>query len=265
MLLSAPGASLYYEVRGAGPTLVFVCGGPTDADIFAPVADVLADRYKVVTYDPRGNSRSVMDPIADQNMDVHGDDVARLIDHVGGAPAYVFGNSGGGQIGMNALARHGDKITALIAHEPPCITLLPDGAEVMAGMERAHQLAQTDVMAGFGAFMALTGIDMTPPPGRKPETSERMKANLAYFTRHGILQIASYRPDLEALRRGKLVVGVGTESVGQLAHRTGMALAEALPVGAVLFPGGHGGYSRYVPEFAEAIVHAFAQISSPTV
>jgi hypothetical protein len=44
-----------------------------------------------------------------------------------------------------------------------------------------------------------------------------------------------------------------------------MALAEALPVGAQLFPGGHGGYGRYVPEFAEAIVHAFDQISSATV
>lgn len=256
MLLEVASGKLYYEVRGAGPTLVFVCGGPTDADVFAPIADALAAQFRVVTYDPRGNSRSVIDPIVDQDLDVHGDDVARLIDQVGGAPAFVFGNSGGGQIGMNALARHGDKIAALIAHEPPCITLLPDGAEVMAGMQRAHELARADVMAGFAAFMGLTGIDMTPPPGRKPETSERMKANLAYFMRHGILQIASYRPDLEALRHGKIIVGVGAESVGQLAHRTGMALAEALPVGATLFPGGHGGYGRYVPEFAEAIAFA---------
>jgi pimeloyl-ACP methyl ester carboxylesterase len=265
MELKLPGATLYYEVRGAGPLLVFVCGGPTDADVFAPIADALADRYKIVTYDPRGNSRSVMQPIVDQDMDVHGDDLVRLIDHVGGAPAFVFGNSGGAQIGMNALARHPDKLAALIAHEPPCITMLPEATDVLAGMQRAHELAATDVMAGFGAFMALTGIDMTPPPGRKAETSERMKANLAYFMHHGIVQIASYRPDLEALRHGKLCVGVGAESVGQLAHRTAMALAEELPIGAQLFPGGHGGYGRYVPEFAEAIVHAFDQISSATL
>jgi pimeloyl-ACP methyl ester carboxylesterase len=264
MELAVSGAKLYYEVRGAGPLLVFVCGGPTDADVFAPIADALASRYRVVTYDPRGNSRSVIDPLVDQDMDVHGDDVVRLIDHLGGAPAFVFGNSGGGQIGMNALARRGDKIAALIAHEPPCITLLPEAADTLAAMRRARELAATDVMAGFGAFMALTGIDMTPPPGRKQETSERMKANLAYFMHHGIVQIASYRPDLVALRRGKLVVGIGAESVGQLAHRTALELAEAVPVGAVLFPGGHGGYGRYVPEFAEAIVHAFDQVGSAT-
>lgn len=265
MQLEVSGGTLYYEVRGAGPLLVFVCGGPTDADVFAPIADALAKQYRVVTYDPRGNSRSVIDPIVDQDMDVHGDDLVRLIDHLGGAPALVFGNSGGAQIGMNALARHGEKIAALIAHEPPCILLLPEANDVLAEMRRAHDLATKDVMAGFGHFMGLTGIDMTPPPGRKQETSERMKANLAFFMHHGIVPIASYRPDLEALRRGKLVIGVGAESVGQLAHRTAMALAEELPVGAVLFPGGHGGYGRYVPEFAEAIVHAFDQINSATV
>jgi len=258
MQLDVPGASLYYEVRGEGTQLVFVCGGPTDADVYAPIADALKDRYTTVTYDPRGNSRSAF--TGPQVMDVHGDDLAALIDHVG-APAFVFGNSGGGQIAMNALARHRTKLRAAIAHEPPCITLLPDGADVMAGMRRANELGQTDVMAGFMAFMQLTGIDMTPPPGRKQETSERMKANLTYFVREGLIPIASYRPDVAALRDAPFAVGVGGESVGQLAHRTGLALAEALPRAPVLFPGGHGGYSRYVEAFADALHGTLRTIS----
>ncbi|HEY0253777.1 MAG TPA: alpha/beta fold hydrolase [Kofleriaceae bacterium] len=258
MLLDAPGAKLYYEVRGAGPTLVLVCGGPTDADVYAGVATALADRYRVVTYDPRGNSRSVMDdPTLDQNLDVHGDDLAKLITELGASPAFVFGNSGGGQIGMNALARHPNAIRALIAHEPPCITFLPDGDQVIAGMAHAMATGKSDVMAGFTEFMALTGIDMAPPAGRKQETSERMRANLTYFVQHGLLPIATYRPDLDVLRQKKVVVGVGTESAGQLAHRTGTALANALDLPAVPFPGGHGGYGRYVPEFAAAIANAF--------
>lgn len=258
MQLDVPGASLYYDVRGEGPPLVFVCGGPTDADVFAPIADALADRYTTVTYDPRGNSRSVF--TGPQVMDVHGDDLAALIDRVG-APAFVFGNSGGGQIAMNAFARHRAKFRALIAHEPPCITLLPDGAEVMAGMRRANELGQTDVMAGFMAFMQLTNIDMTPAPGRKQETSERMKANLTYFVREGLLPIASYRPDLEALRGARFAVAVGAESAGELAHRTGLALAEALGVAPARFPGGHGGYSRYVEAFADALHATLRTIS----
>lgn len=258
MQLDVTGASLYYETRGEGTPLVFVCGGPTDADVFAPIADALKDRYRTVTYDPRGNSRSVF--TGPQVMDVHGDDLAALIDHIG-APAFVFGNSGGAQIAMNALARHRTKFRALIAHEPPCITLLPDGEDVMAGMQRAHELGMTDVMAGFGAFMKLTGIDMTPPPGRKQETSERMRGNLTYFVREGIVPIASYRPDVAALRDAPIAVAVGGESLGELAHRTGLALAEALAVPPVLFPGGHGGYSRYVKAFADALHGTLRTIS----
>ena len=56
--LSVPGASLYYEVWGSGPLLLVIPGGPQDAGVFAGIARALADRYTVVPYDPRGNSRS---------------------------------------------------------------------------------------------------------------------------------------------------------------------------------------------------------------
>ena len=57
-ILDVPGATLHYEVRGGGPVLLLVCGGIYDAQGYADLADALADRYTVVTYDRRGNSRS---------------------------------------------------------------------------------------------------------------------------------------------------------------------------------------------------------------
>ena len=41
--LDVPGASLYYEKRGAGPLLVIIPGGPQDAGVFADLADLLAE------------------------------------------------------------------------------------------------------------------------------------------------------------------------------------------------------------------------------
>lgn len=37
-MLAVPGASLHYEVRGAGPVLLMICGGVYDADGYAPLA-----------------------------------------------------------------------------------------------------------------------------------------------------------------------------------------------------------------------------------
>src|SRR5438105_10969967 len=56
--LGVPGGSLYYEARGSGPVLLLMPGGPADATTFRKVEDALAQRYTVVTYDPRGLSHS---------------------------------------------------------------------------------------------------------------------------------------------------------------------------------------------------------------
>ena len=125
--LKVPGAEIYYEVRGSGPILLIIPGGPQDAGVFADVSQHLADRYTVVAYDPRGNSRSTFDGEPEElSLDVQADDAAALIGALGGGPAYVFGTSGGAQIGLNLAARHPDLVRIVVAHEPPAIMLLDD-------------------------------------------------------------------------------------------------------------------------------------------
>jgi pimeloyl-ACP methyl ester carboxylesterase len=57
--LRVPGASPHYEVRGEGPPLLLIAGGSADAGVYEPMVTRLASDYTVVTYDPRGNSRSL--------------------------------------------------------------------------------------------------------------------------------------------------------------------------------------------------------------
>src|SRR5205823_2060349 len=123
-------------VRGNGPRLLLISGGPTDADIFVGLADQLADRYTVVTYDPRGNSRSSVDnPDADLSIERHADDAHHLLASFGDTPTLVFGNSSGALVGLDLATRYAQQVRTLIAHEPPCVELLPD---------REQQRAQVD-------------------------------------------------------------------------------------------------------------------------
>src|SRR2546430_8045246 len=86
--LRVPGATLHYEVRGTGPVLLLICGGVYDAAGYAGLAAQLADRYTVVTYDRRGNSRSPLDgPPEPQQMAVHADDAHRVLAEVTDQPA----------------------------------------------------------------------------------------------------------------------------------------------------------------------------------
>ncbi len=53
-----------------------------------------------------------------------------------------------------------------------------------------------------------------------------------------------YQHDFDALRAAstRIVVGVGAESEGEMAHRAGLAVAERLGTKAVTFPSHHGGF-----------------------
>src|SRR5258706_13830659 len=105
--LQVPGATLYYETRGSGPVLLLIAGGGTDAGIFEGVASFLVHDYTVVTYDPRGNSRSPLDgPPEDQQIEVHSDDARRLLETVADGPDAVSGPTSVPIVGLDFVRRH---------------------------------------------------------------------------------------------------------------------------------------------------------------
>jgi pimeloyl-ACP methyl ester carboxylesterase len=263
--LKVPGATLYYETQGSGPLLLLIPGGPADAGAFAILSSRLADRYTVVAYDPRGNSRSKFDGAPEElNPDVMGDDAARLIEALGKGPAYVFGSSGGAQIGLNLAARHPKLVRALVAHEPPCIALLDDPKLIANNQEVYETYKREGSGVAMQKFMSMNGMSMQPKQGSAPppppspasiETMTRIQNNFEYFLAHALVPLSLYRPDVDTLHANKtrIVVGVGAETTGQTANRTGVALAKKLGTNPVVFPGDHNGYGPHAEPFGEIL------------
>ncbi|MDP9864795.1 MULTISPECIES: alpha/beta fold hydrolase [Streptosporangium] len=168
-ILKVPGAELYYEVCGSGPVLLLICGGIYDAAGYAGLAERLAGRYTVVTYDRRGNSRSPLAGAPErQSIEVHGDDAHRVLTAVGvtaDEPAYVFGNSSGAVIGLELAARHPEQVRALVAHEPPVLGLLPDRDHWHAVIQ---EVEDTFLKEGAGPAMQVfaTGMGMGGEPAQ---------------------------------------------------------------------------------------------------
>lgn len=256
--LNVPGARLYYEVRGSGPVLLLIPGGGRNADSFARLARCLADRYTVVTYDPRDRSRSSIDANEeDWRADIQSDDAARLLDAINQGPALVFASSAGAQIGLDLAARYPNKVSMLVAHEPPAIELLPNAEKYRA---LCSEVYDTYVRDGVGPamvkFLAGWGLEGQPPNAMPPQGAPNSGlADIEIFLAHGIRQISAYVPDVARLRAGssQVIVAVGDASQGQLAHRCGIALAEHLATTALYFPGGHGGYETHPDTFAETL------------
>src|ERR1022692_3318245 len=161
--LDVPGARLYYQRQGVGPLLLMI-GSPMDSAGFAGLARALADRYAVVTYDPRGIGNSNReDATQDVTPEQQADDVHRLLSVLGGEPAHVFGSSGGAGVGVALGTAHPGQVRTLVAHEPPVVELLPDSAQVRAQIEDIYDTYRADgAEKAMRKFMAHTGLGDAP-------------------------------------------------------------------------------------------------------
>lgn len=124
--LTVPGATLHYELRGAGPLLLIAQSGEGDADRTEALVGHLADRYTVATYDRRGLSRSTRrDATAPVTPQTHAEDLHHLLAALTDRPALLLGCSLGALYGLHLVAAHPGQVHTLVAHEPATPGLLP--------------------------------------------------------------------------------------------------------------------------------------------
>lgn len=262
--LAVPGARLYYERRGSGPVLLMIPGGAGDAGLYAGMAPGLAERFTVVSYDPRGLSRSPLDgPAGDQRTAEWADDAYRLLEVVSpDRPAYVLGSSSGAIVALELLARHPGRVRRVVAHEPPLVEVLADPAPHRALFAEVREIFRA---RGAAPAMARFSEGLGGTPGEQPtevapeirEMAPRMHANLPFFLDRMLCPFTSSVPDLDALRKGadRLVMAVGADSRDQVPLSGPAArLAEALGTELAEFPGGHLGATEHPREFAARLV-----------
>ncbi|KND33777.1 alpha/beta fold hydrolase [Streptomyces acidiscabies] len=259
--LPAPGATLYYEVRGTeGPPLLLLAGGNSDAAVFTDLADELAKDHRVISCDPRGNSRSVLTgPPVDQRIEEHGADIARLLDHLvpEDEPARIFGSCSGSLAALHFASLHPHRIAALIVHEPPSVRLLPDADDFLALIDRTQKtLHEQGEAAAMEALSALFG-------GRPAPDLPEAHDNTHFFLAHMLHPSSTHLPDLTATAplTGRLAIAGGEGSRDQTIHRPALELAAQLGLELVEFPGGHVGYARYPREFADRLRSLMTDLS----
>ncbi|MFI8208464.1 alpha/beta fold hydrolase [Streptomyces werraensis] len=258
--LETAGADLVYDVRGPLPVSdgrppLMMIGQPMDASGFATLASRFPERT-VVTYDPRGLGRSVRkDGRTDHAPRTQADDVHAVIEALGAGPVEMFASSGGAVTALAVVEKYPSDVTTLVAHEPPLITLTPDGPAAVRARARVREAYEKRGWgAGMAAFVAMTSwageftdAYFAQPPADPaafgmPTEDDGSRDDPLLSDRSWA--VSGYRPDADAITAAptRVVIAVGEESENLLTARTSAAAAELLGLKVVVFPSHHGGF-----------------------
>ena len=115
MIVSRSGTPLIYRVYGSrGPFLAACNGVGVSTVFFEPLAERLADSYRMILWDYPGHGRSG-DP-EDPRIDIETltDDLASVMDAAGAAQAVLIGHSLGTQVSLEFYRRWPERVLGLV-------------------------------------------------------------------------------------------------------------------------------------------------------
>jgi len=264
--LPVDGAALSYSVHGTGPFLLLIAGGEGGGEGYHDLADALAGRHTVVTYDRRGALGSpVDDPNQDVRLETHTEDAHCLLKLLTNTPVEIFGSSAGALVGLDLMIQHPEQVRLLVAHEPPVEGILASFDQSQA--EIADALREGGGPSALQKFFSRTGIqfnDLEPGvvlPAPNPQEAVLRGQALMRYT---FPAVHRYRLDVEALRHVAehvpLVLAVSSSGQNTPVYQCTLTLAAHLGKKMSVFPSHHSGYIAYPRAFAARLEELLQEV-----
>jgi pimeloyl-ACP methyl ester carboxylesterase len=192
MTTSADGTPIAFDRQGEGPPLVIVGGAFNDRNSAAPIAEQLAPRFTVHTYDRRGRGDSgFTGPYA---VEREVEDLEAVIEAAGGSAA-LYGHSSGGALALETAAR-GLSVSKLAMFEPPYIvddTRPPLPADYVEHLEE---------LTAAGKRREIVGYFMTTATNMPAEMAEPMLDSPMVASMERLAHTVSY--DGRVMLRGSM-------------------------------------------------------------
>jgi pimeloyl-ACP methyl ester carboxylesterase len=259
--VTTEGDDLLFEVRGEGQPLLMIPGGGGDGRVYALVADILSDEYKVITYDRRANARSSGNEPRNFEISQQSRDAVAVLRAAGESSAFVFGNSSGAVIALDMAKAHPQAVKAAVIHEAPVVRVLPDsrkGLRYFAGLHRnAYRAGAILSSLKFLLLLGLPVVNAMRKADIPYEDRERMLETNRFFMQQELIPVTTYMPDIKLIKQSGVkmfsAAGIWTLEKKKVYGRTAPILAKMLGCEMVEFPGHHGSYMDMPEEWAATL------------
>lgn len=226
------GTELAVDRVGAGEPVVLVGGAFNDRGTVAGLAEQLAARFSVLTYDRRGRGASGDESVEYSVEDEIGD-LAAVLAYAGGR-AGVFGHSSGAILALEG-ARHALPIDRLAVYEPPYRVERSGPPPAPDVLERLKALIAGGEEAGAAELFLreLVGVPGEVVAGMKAGPGWSFLVDKASSLPYDVLLSAPWEP----FDPGVLRAGVNVPVLAVYGDRTSPDLAAATRAVAAAIPG----------------------------
>lgn len=174
---------LTHRVDGEGPPLLLLNGGLMSIGAWQPIVPALAEHFRVIRCDFRGQLLSLKPPYA-ESWEEHAADVIELLDHLGVERAHVAGVSYGAEVAMFVAALYPDRVERLTV-----ITATERTADWMQANAREGQRMAERAAAGEG-----DGVELFRNVLEATWTEEWLAKQPADFMEQRLKQVAMLPP-----------------------------------------------------------------------
>jgi len=262
------GDELYYEMRGQGQPLLMIPPAGGDGWQYSYVADILADEYKVITYDRRANGRSTMNYPQNFEISQQSRDAVAVLSAAGETSAFVIGNSSGAVIALDMAKTQPQAVRAVVVHEAPIPRVLPQHKKWQRFFAKIYvtaflfgsSLAALRFMLGVQLPVRQLIKDTKDVNIHRKKSSERYirsKDATDFLVKQELLPVTNYLPDVETIKKNevKVYMAVGTWALKRKTWyaQAAQILAEQLRCELVTFPGHHGSFMDMPVKWASTL------------
>lgn len=175
--LTTAGAEIHFAQLGAGPDLVLLHAAPSCHEMWLPVANALADRFRITLPDLRAHGQSST-PEGPATMQQHSDDLFRLCRHLGIKRAAFAGVSIGGYALFEFWRSHREQVSALVLCDTKASA---DSAEGKLAREKSAEEVNQTGPAAFVEKMLPKLLGATTQRNR-PDLVEAARHTMRFVT-----------------------------------------------------------------------------------
>lgn len=188
------GVRLYYEAHGRGTPLVLAYGIGGNADLWDVNRDALAERHRLILWEPRGHARSgsPADP-AKYSFARWTLDLRDVLDHLGIRRAHVGGLSLGAGIATRFALRYPRRVRSLLVTNSSSAAGLPLSPEHLVMRARSIEVTLAKGMDAMAEFAMRENPNLAERLALDPAARAEF---VAYFRR---LTPVGYANSLRAL------------------------------------------------------------------